>query len=60
MNKSRHVTFRCTQDQYDAMKRNANEIIGLSVSQHLLETYFDRYPIAHEERWEKRVYKDKS
>ena len=44
MNKSRHVTFRCTQEQYDAMKRDAG-YCGMSVSALIVETYFERYPI---------------
>ena len=44
MNKSRHVTFRCTQEQYDAIKRDAG-YCGESLSQHLLDTYFEQYPI---------------
>ena len=47
MNKSRHVTFRCTQKQYEAMKRDAG-YCGISVSKHLVETYFERYPIEKE------------
>ena len=31
MNKSRHVTFRCTQEQYDDVKKYADSL-GLSVS----------------------------
>ena len=68
MNKSRHVTFRCTQEQYDAIKRDAG-YCGDSVSNHILEVYFDQYPIDHKplskhhmdrERQLESRYKDKS
>jgi len=57
MNKSRHVTFRCTQEQYDAMKRDAG-YCGISVSKHLVETYFEAYPIQKEPPILKEFFKD--
>ena len=44
MNKSRRVNFRCTQEQYDAMKRDAG-YCGTTLSKHLVDTYFEAYPI---------------
>lgn len=44
MTKSRHVTFRCTEEQYKTIKRDAG-YCGVSVSEHILETYFDQYPM---------------
>ena len=37
MNKSRHVTFRCTQEQYDELKASADKL-GLTVSQFILRS----------------------
>ena len=57
MNKSRHVTFRCTQDQYDAIKRDAG-YCGESLSQHLLDTYFEQYPIDYKPPVLREFFKD--
>ena len=37
MNKSRHVTFRCIQEQYDAIKKAANHQ-EISVSSFIVRT----------------------
>ena len=48
MNKSRHVTFRCTQEQYEIIKKCA----GKNVSQWIVDTLFlfKTPPLGHPDR----------
>ena len=54
MNKSRHVTFRCTQEQYAQIKRDAG-YCGVGVSQHLVDTYFEAYPLGYESKTQRAM-----
>ena len=42
MNKSRHVTFRCTQLDYDCIKGSAKKN-DLSVSEFIIECFYNWY-----------------
>ena len=60
MNKSRHVTFRCTQEEYDAIK-SAAELQHLNVSQFVLDSaLINMHNTLKNLGWKPKTFKDKS
>ena len=60
MIKSRHVTFRCTQEQYDALK-SAAELQHLSFSQFIRQSaLISMHQTLKNMGWKPKAFKDKS